>query len=211
MCLRSYTYNSQGRSAKRGISRINTKGNRELADETSLLHSVLREQRTGVLQDNTVAFPLVHLYVWLRSLVPHFHLLTRRGNMRRHHCAVLLLLCATLFLAACNNNEVPPPGCYDWPTAKDHIGSVTCLCGPIRDAYYAKASAGRPTFINIGWKKAPDQGQLTILIWGEHRDAFSTPPDLAFRSGRVCARGPIHLHRGDPQLEVEIPSQIWRP
>jgi hypothetical protein len=69
---------------------------------------------------------------------------------------------------------------------------------------YAKASRGRPTFINLGYPH-PDKRRLTLVIWGSDRVNFPRPPERMFRlSQLVCAQGFVTAYRGVPQMKVSL-------
>ena len=92
--------------------------------------------------------------------------------------------------------------------AKANVGSTQTVCGLAASATYAQSSSGRPTFINLG-KPYPDHS-LTIVIWGDNRENFSTPPERAYMNQQVCVTGLIESYRDSPQIVVATPSQITR-
>ncbi|MGH8126486.1 MAG: hypothetical protein ACREPK_11645, partial [Rhodanobacteraceae bacterium] len=79
--------------------------------------------------------------------------------------------------------------------AAQHIGETATVCGTIASSHYAADSDGQPTFINLG-KPYPDP-IFTIVIFGDYRSKFSTPPDSW--TGRVCATGRISEYHGKPE------------
>ena len=65
---------------------------------------------------------------------------------------------------------------------------------------------GQPTFVNLD-KAYPDQ-PFTVVIWGDDRPRFSSPPEVAFDGKRICVSGVIETFRGKPQIVVHDPKQI---
>lgn len=90
--------------------------------------------------------------------------------------------------------------------AAQHIGEKATVCGTVASSHYASDVEGQPTFINLD-EPYPDQ-VFTILIWGDYRGKFATPPERW--SGRLCVTGRIKAYRGKPEVKVYSPSQIQR-
>jgi DNA/RNA endonuclease YhcR with UshA esterase domain len=133
-----------------------------------------------------------------------------------------LLVVGTLALAACSSTtaqEAPPEehgtrsgcaGAISWSDASAHIGEMTLVEGPVVGTTFASSSNGQPTFLNIG-KDYPDPGRFTVVIWGENRASFSTPPEDAYSGKTICVTGEIDTYKGVPQVAVSSPSQIESP
>jgi hypothetical protein len=92
------------------------------------------------------------------------------------------------------------------PQAQHHIGERATVCGKVASARHASDSRGQPTFLDLDGPY-PDQ-IFTVVIWGEHRDKFSEPPERLYRDKRLCVTGEITSHRDVPQIVVTAPSQI---
>ncbi len=90
--------------------------------------------------------------------------------------------------------------------AAQHAGEQATVCGVVASAHYAEAIEGQPTFINLD-QPYPNQ-IFTILIWGDYRGKFGTPPETW--TGRLCATGRIRNFHGKPEIKVIDPSQIRR-
>ncbi|HEX5353589.1 MAG TPA: hypothetical protein VFW60_05880 [Rhodanobacteraceae bacterium] len=88
--------------------------------------------------------------------------------------------------------------------AAQHIGETATVCGTIASSHYAVDSDGQPTFINLG--KPYPAPIFTIVIFGDYRGKFSTPPDSW--TGRLCATGRISEYHGEPEMKVIDPSQV---
>lgn len=100
-----------------------------------------------------------------------------------------------------------PPNCLDWTSASEHVGVSVCLCGPVVSTKYASTSNGQPTFLNIGGG-ATNSSRLTIVIWGNNRSNFPTPPEAAYRGANICVTGKVKLYKGIPEIEAKGPTQI---
>jgi hypothetical protein len=100
-----------------------------------------------------------------------------------------------------------PSGALSWEKARSVTGLSATLCGPVIGAHYAKDSRGAPTFLNIG-RPYPDPSRLTVVIWGENRRAFATPPETAYAGKTVCVNGAVQEYRGAIEIEVSAPAQI---
>jgi hypothetical protein len=89
--------------------------------------------------------------------------------------------------------------------AKDHLGQTATVCGTIASEAAATGSRGAPTFINLD-QPYPHQ-VFTVLIWGADQAAVGKIPE----AGRVCAKGPIALYHGVPQIVVHKSSDFYAP
>src|SRR5271170_6714192 len=89
--------------------------------------------------------------------------------------------------------------------AKDHIGETATVCGVIASEKTATDSHGTPTFINLD-QPYPHQ-VFTVLIWSSDNAAVGTIP----ATGRVCAKGPITLNRGVPEIVVHKSADLYVP
>jgi hypothetical protein len=89
--------------------------------------------------------------------------------------------------------------------AKDHVGETATVCGTIASETKATGSRGTPTVINLD-QPYPHQ-VFTVLIWGSDKAAVGTIPE----TGRVCAKGPITLYRGVPEIVVHKSADLYIP
>ncbi len=89
--------------------------------------------------------------------------------------------------------------------AARHIGERQTVCGTVVSAHYAYNLNGQPTFLNLD-QPYPNQ-IFTIVIWGDNRDKFKTPPET-LEGQKICVTGKIKNYRGGPQIIVSKPSQI---
>jgi hypothetical protein len=98
-------------------------------------------------------------------------------------------------------------GAVPWNEASKHLGQTATVDGPVVSAVFASDSNGQPTFLNIG-KPYPDPNRFTVVIWGEDRDVFPEPPEVAYASARVCVRGPVSTYQGVTQIIIDGPEDI---
>lgn len=99
-----------------------------------------------------------------------------------------------------------------WWEARNHIGEVIVVEGPVVSAKYASNSNGQPTFLNIGMPY-PDPGRFTALIWGSERDNFvenyPPGPETYFLNKKVRVRGLIEEYKGTLEVVLYYPDDIW--
>lgn len=100
-----------------------------------------------------------------------------------------------------------PQGAIGWSEAGQHVGEVVTVCGPAVGASYASESNGAPTFIDVG-APYPDAGRVSIVIWGENRGEFSSPPEAMYPDKTLCVTGEVYVYGNACNIEVQSPSQI---
>lgn len=94
-----------------------------------------------------------------------------------------------------------------WSEAASHVGETATVVGPVVGTKYSSTSKGKPTFLDLG-ADYPDPRRFTVVIWGEHRGAFPSPPETLYRGKTITITGRIELYQGVPEVEVTSPSQI---
>jgi hypothetical protein len=94
-----------------------------------------------------------------------------------------------------------------WTQARNYVGSYMTVCGPVARTNHARTSQGSPTFIDLG-NGYPSTNRFTIVIWGQNRSRFTTPPEQLYSGKRVCVTGLIDRYEGVPEIEVTSPVQI---
>ena len=110
--------------------------------------------------------------------------------------------------------EKPPPSeeVIPWHKAKNYVGEIKVVEGPVVSAKWASGSKGKPTFLNIG-KPYPDPDRFTVVIWIDHRDKFvkefPSNPETHFLDKTVRVKGLIETYKGNPQIVLSEPSKIW--
>src|SRR5439155_25648570 len=82
--------------------------------------------------------------------------------------------------------------------AAKYVGKNGTVCGQVASATDARRSRGRPTFLNLD---RPYRNQIfTVLIWGDNRGKFPTPPEKADNRKKICGTGMIVSYRAQPQI-----------
>jgi DNA/RNA endonuclease YhcR with UshA esterase domain len=120
------------------------------------------------------------------------------------------VLAAVALLAAgagCSGGPDPATQPLPWQQAAAHVGEWRTVVGPVVDAHYAEASKGRPTFLDIG-KPYPQPGRLTVVIWGDSRERFPSPPEAMYVGRMVRVTGLIQTFKGDAEIVVASPASI---
>lgn len=90
--------------------------------------------------------------------------------------------------------------------AEDFAGSVAEVCGQVASANYLQNVNGKPTFLNLD-EAYPNQ-LFTVVIFGDNRPRFRSPPEQMYLNRNICVSGTIRIHEGIPQIVVSNPEQI---
>ena len=117
---------------------------------------------------------------------------------------ILPILTVLLFLFLPLRAEAKGP--ISAASAIHYVGTQQTVCGTVANSKYAKSSRGKPTFLNLD-QPYPNH-IFTILIWGENRGKFSTPPEILYDGKSVCVSGTISTYKGKAEIVVVEPSQI---
>jgi micrococcal nuclease len=83
---------------------------------------------------------------------------------------------------------------------------IVTVEGVIVRTYYATGSKGQPTFLNF---HDPYEGYFTAVIWGDDRGKFPANPESYYLYKKVKIKGKIEIYKGDPEIILRQPSQIW--
>lgn len=94
-----------------------------------------------------------------------------------------------------------------WNEAKYYIGERKTVCGTVVGTHYDGTSNGQLTFLNIG-KPDPDPNRFIVIIPGEDRGKFSSPPEEYYLGKNINVIGLIMEYEGIAKIEVWRPSQI---
>jgi hypothetical protein len=88
--------------------------------------------------------------------------------------------------------------------ARHDLGVPIRVKARVLRAFWARASTGRPTFLDLGYTY-PSPRRLSVVIWGSDRVNFPRAPERMFRAGTlVCVQGIASLYRGVVQIRVGI-------
>ena len=130
--------------------------------------------------------------------------------MKKARIAIVLLVGILLLLglACCPTEDTPTISCdIQWNEAKYNIGEWMTVCGPVVDTHYATTSNGKPTFLNIG-EPYPNSDRITVVIWGDDRGNFPSPPENYYQGKNVGVTGLITEYEGIAEITVSNPGQI---
>lgn len=100
-----------------------------------------------------------------------------------------------------------PAGAIAWQEAPQHIGETVTVYGPVVDIDFATSSNGQPTFIDLG-AAYPSSKRVTIVIWGEDRGAFPSPPESMYAGKTLYVTGELYVYNNACNIKVTSPSQI---
>lgn len=89
--------------------------------------------------------------------------------------------------------------------AQDHVGESATVCGAVASARHATSVKGEPTFLNLD--KAYPKQIFTVLVWGEDRRKFASPPE-SLSGHHICVSGTIAEHKGKAEIIVHEPGRI---
>ena len=121
--------------------------------------------------------------------------------------AITSVTCAPTAPPSAPAPSIPSAQSISWDKASQYIGERVTVCGPVAGTKYASTSKGKPTFLNIG-RAYPDPGRFTVVIWGNYRSNFSSPPEIYYADKTICVYGLVTEYEGIPQIEVKTPDQI---
>ncbi len=90
--------------------------------------------------------------------------------------------------------------------AAKHIGDSVKICTKIYGAKYFENGKNAPTLLNAG-AKFPD-APLTLVIFGDKRNAFKNKPEVYYVDKEVCITGRIILFKDKPEIILTNEDQI---
>ncbi len=120
----------------------------------------------------------------------------------------LLLALIFLFTYSCGKERVEIPAKYVQAIeAHKYIGDVKTVCGKVVESRFVSSSRGHPTFLNID--RPYSNPLFTIVIWGNDRINFDSPPEVYYLYESICVTVLILSTDGVVQIEIKDPKQIW--
>ena len=90
--------------------------------------------------------------------------------------------------------------------AAKHEGDSVKICTKIFGGRYFEKSNRAPTLLNAG-AKYPD-APLTLVIFGESREAFKNKPEEYYTGKNICVTGKIEMFKGKPEIIITRENQI---
>ena len=94
-----------------------------------------------------------------------------------------------------------------WSDAGNFVNQSKTVCGPVMRATFSQTTNGQPTYLDLG-RTYPDPARFSVLIWGNQRANFQSPPETMYRGKTICVTGKIVTYQGTLEMEVRTPSQI---
>lgn len=88
--------------------------------------------------------------------------------------------------------------------AAKHLNEKVMVCDQIFGGKYL--SGADLTLIDVGGSHPNEQ--LTLVIKGDDRKKFSSPPEEVFKNKKVCITGQIIDYKGKPEIMITDPVQI---
>lgn len=104
----------------------------------------------------------------------------------------------------------------DWKTARENIGRVVTLVGPMLSSKAKPDLAGSPLWIDVG-NAFPAKNRLSVVIWGQNWHGFHLPSLNAehwanvgdgLASPYICLQGKVEVYKGVPQIELIDKGQL---
>lgn len=94
-----------------------------------------------------------------------------------------------------------------WNDAGKFVNQSKTVCGSVVRTTFAQNANGQPTYLDLGLAY-PDPTRFSVLIWGNQRANFPSPPETLYGAKTICVTGKITTYRGSLEMEVRTPSQI---
>jgi hypothetical protein len=88
--------------------------------------------------------------------------------------------------------------------AAQHLNENVIVCDEIYGGVYLNEAD--ITLLNVGGSHPNEV--LTLVIKGDDRKKFKTPPEEAFKEKKVCITGQIVDYKGKPEIIITDPAQI---
>ena len=108
-------------------------------------------------------------------------------------------------------SSVPPVSfgsdTISWNDASHFVNQSKTVCGTVVRATFAQTTNGQPTFLDLG-RAYPDPARFSVLIWGNQRANFPSPPETLYRGKTICVTGKITTYQGTLEMEVRTPALI---
>jgi DNA/RNA endonuclease YhcR with UshA esterase domain len=112
----------------------------------------------------------------------------------------ILFICTLLFVGFKSYSQTNVPA----KEAAKHLNEKVTICDKI---YGGKFLSGPGiTLIDVGGSH-PDEA-LTLLIKGDDRKKFKSPPEELFKDKKVCITGTVVDYKGKPEIIITEADQI---
>lgn len=87
-----------------------------------------------------------------------------------------------------------------------YMGKKVTICSKVFGTRYFETSGKQPTFLNVG--SAYPGSPLTVVVFGESRKNFPTPPETMYDQKEICVTGELIDYKGKAEIIVTSPEQI---
>ena len=126
-------------------------------------------------------------------------------------CAVAVLSLGAISVAGAATDQsgrtgASCRGAVVWQKARQRVGRVITVKGPVANTTFASWSTGSPTFLDIG-VPYPDPRRVKVVIWIENRASFGRP-ERRYRGHTICVRGLVELYDDVPEIVARSSNQI---
>ena len=94
-----------------------------------------------------------------------------------------------------------------WPVARERIGEVVAIVGPVARVAIRDDVRGRPVFITIG-QAFPSRQRVDLVIWQGERAEFLPLLDQGLEGRDVCAFAEVAQREGIPQMVLRSRNDL---
>lgn len=91
--------------------------------------------------------------------------------------------------------------------ARDHVGKVVAIAGPVVRVGIRDDVRGRPVFITMG-QAFPSRQRVDLVIWQDTRSEFLALLEQGLEGRDVCAFAEVGQRDGIPQLVLRSRSEL---
>jgi len=102
----------------------------------------------------------------------------------------------------------PVPSGVDWSQAREYVGQVRTVCGPVVGATYGPDVKGQPLWLSLG-EERPSPNRFQVGIWGVYEGHPAEPPENEYLGRWLCVTGLITRSGGVLQMDVTDPWAIF--
>lgn len=163
-----------------------------------------------------VSFVLVGVVVWKKDSVRQADRLPQRADVLNVSVARDNEVNENLRPAKISYGTLDCRNPMDWSQAKNHVGEVATVVGPLLATKPRTDVSGSPLWLDVGGI-FPSQNRFSIVVWGKNWPRFDTKrlhaeywrTIAAGGSGvSICLKGRIDEYKGVPQIELQDLSQL---
>lgn len=94
-----------------------------------------------------------------------------------------------------------------WTTARDRVGEVIAIAGPVVRVAVRDDVRGRPVFITVG-QAFPSRQRVDLVIWQGDRGEFLPLLDQGLEGRDVCAFAKVGQREGVPQMVLKAAGEL---